>query len=252
MTRKKKRKYLQDGIYKTKFLKVIGPKLDEADRRELEASKLPTHRKEIISDTFWTDDEKRILNMWRQFYAIYEHLTDINSTIKYIKLNGLKTFLKKNDLTENEYLRFIYENHQIRVYSTLDIITIIGDLIYPTGLKPRNLNWKTFSESPKISSRKCAKILIEFQLKLDYIREERNKLIHYGGYKTKSIESIEAVTFDKKFLKSNFLITRFKSRRLNEVKNLEREMKSNYRICLYYTKQFLDSTTKEISLLKVG
>lgn len=221
------------------------------DRRTLEFEK--TRDMRIISTSFWTEDERKLFEIWNQIKEILNHVNDIDATVKYIKFKGLKTFLKKNELTENEYLRFIYENHLIRVSSTLDIIVKLGDIILVTGIPERQLNWYGFINHAKVKNLECAKVISELESKINHLRNERHKLIHYGGHKSELIESIESNTFDNKFLKgSPYLVTHYKRERARDLKRLERDMKSNYRLCVRHTKLFMNSFVRTINLLKVG
>lgn len=220
------------------------------DRRTLEFNR--TRDMSIISPSFWAKDEAKLFEIWYQIKAILNHVNDIEATIKYIKFKGLKTFLKKNELAENEYLRFIYENHLIRVSSTLDIIAQLGDIILVTGIPKRQLNWYTFINHSKVKKLECAKVISELESKINHLRTERHKLIHYGGLKSELIESIESNTFDKKFLKkSPYLVNHYRRERLRNLKRLERDMKSNYRLCILHIKLYMNSFVKTINLLKV-
>lgn len=239
------------GIASTNFFKSYSTKLNKAHNRQIKEYQ-STKDFKVFSESFWTKDEKRILEMWKQIEAIINHLNEIYSTVKYIKLKGLKTFLSKNGITENEYLRFMYENHLIRISSTPDICAILGDMILKTGISERQLNWYRFSNHPKVKGHKCAITLLELSNKLETLRRERHKIIHFGGHKSEIIESIESNTFDKRFLKiSPFLKKHFKTSRTNELRKLTREMKANFKICVKYTKAFLNSLTRDIDPINV-
>lgn len=247
-----KEKDAADRIVKGRFWRAFGPKFNKAHDRQILVYEL-TRDNTVFHDSFWTTDEKRLFEIWRQFKAILDHLFDIQTTIQYLKFKGLKAFLKKNGLAEIEYLRFIYENYQIRISSTPDIIAKLGDIIYRTGISERKLNWYRFITHGKVKNLKCSRLICELESKINHLRQERHKLIHFGGHKSQIIESIESNTFDKKFLKNSpFLTAHYKRERASELKRLERDMKTTYRLCVRYTKMILDSMAKEINLLKVG
>ena len=256
MTKKKARHRTKEqdlayGIVRTRFFKSYISKFNKAFDRQTIAFELTKDHK-VLVDSFFTEDEKKIFEMWKQIQAILNHLNDIYLTIKYIKLNGLKTLLNKNEIPENEYLRFMYENHLIRISSTPDICAMLGDIIFQTGISKRRFNWHKFVNNDKVKNHRSATVILELVGKLDSLSDERDRIIHFGGHKSQIIESIESNTFDKAFLKNSpFLQKHYKTSRIKELRKLTKDMKANFKVCVTYTKLFLNSLTDKILILKV-
>lgn len=186
--------------------------------------------------------ELRIQNIYSQVKAIELHLKDISTCLTYLRLKRIDPVLKSNKISKVDYIRFHYENHIIRVASTLDILAMLGNLIYETGLPERQINWDKFSTHEKIKNLTCGKVLKSFAAKIENIRKERHRIIHYGGHMNQIVQAIDMNTFDKKIFNQSYLSTYFFERkRVEETKKLEIEMKRNYALCLKYCKEFLDS-----------
>jgi Cthe_2314-like HEPN len=239
------------GIAGTRFFKSYSSKFNKAFDRQTIAYEL-TRDRNVFADSFWTEDEKKVFEMWKQIQAILNHLNDIYSTFKYIRLKGLKTFLKRNEITENEYLRFMYENHLVRISSTADICALLGDIVFQTGISKRRFNWYKYVNDKKVKNHKSAAVILALVAKLDSLSDERDRIIHFGGHKSEIIKSIESQTFDNKSFKiSPFLQRRFKTDRTKELRKLTKEMKANFKLCVRYTMMFMNSLTDEVKVLNV-
>jgi hypothetical protein len=256
VTNKNKRQQTKDkdlayGIASTRFFKCYIAKFNKAFDRQTNAYEV-TKNPNVFADSFWTEDEKKVFEMWKQIQAILNHLNDIYSTLKYVSLKGLKTILRKNEITENDYLRFIYESHLIRISSTADICALLGDIVFQTGTSKNRFNWYRYVNHKKVKNHKSAVVILELVNRLANLSDERHRIVHFGGHKSKLLDAIESQTFDNKYLDiSPFLLKRFKTYRTRELRNLTKEMKANFKLCVRYTKMFFNSLTDEVKALNV-
>lgn len=199
-----------------------------------------------------TPGEKRILRIYEQYKAIELHLKDTIATLTYLKLKGIDSLLKKNNIDKIDYIRFNYENHLIRVASLPDILSILGDIVYETGLPDREVNWNNFSKHKKVKNLECSTILINFASEIKNLRNERHRIIHYGGHKNELIETINNHTIDPKYFEGAPILKRqFQRTKVKEKKKLEDMIKHNHDLCLKCCIEFMNSLAddiKEISL----
>lgn len=244
---KKRDKKENSWIDRTIFWSALSPQFFETFQKQVEHYK----KTKSSSDDFLSEKDKRIRKIYEQFKALTSHLDDIQKTVTYFKLIGLTTFLKRNNIPQPEYFRFMYENHQIRVTSTLDICTKLGDLVYRTGIKEKYCNWYKFINHEKVKTKPCAKVLADFADRLYFLRLERNQIIHHGGYINETVNSINTYSFDKKDLNnSSILVPYFRSEKKKELRKLEKEMKMNYNSCFDYVRQFINSLADDIDKMK--
>ncbi|HSC54093.1 MAG TPA: hypothetical protein VLC98_10745 [Phnomibacter sp.] len=198
-----------------------------------------------------TLSEIKIRDIYDQIKVIELHLKDIATSLTYLRLKRIDPILKSNKIDKIDYIRFNYENHLIRVVSCPDILSILGNMVFETGLERRKINWDTFSKNKKNVNLKCSEILSSFAKEIDLIRKERQKIIHYGGHKNEIVESINNHTFNKKDIQDNVLSYYFEKKRVEETKRLEKEMKKNYNLCLKYCKDFISSLAGGIETINI-
>jgi hypothetical protein len=199
-----------------------------------------------------TVGEEKILRIYEQQKAVELQLKDILSTLTYLKLKKIDSILKHNSIDKIDYIRFIYENHLIRVASFPDILAILGDIVYEIGLIKRDINWNTFSRHPKVRSLNCSVILINFVNQTKNLRGERHRIIHFGGHKNEIIETINNHTIDSKYFQGfPILKRRFQNTRIKEKKKLEDMVTSNYKLCLKFSIEFLDSLANDIDKISL-
>ena len=198
-----------------------------------------------------TLSEIKIRDIYDQIKSIELHLNDIATSLTYLRLKRIDPILKSNKIDKIDFIRFNYENHLIRVVSCPDILSILGNMVFETGLERKKINWDTFSRNKKNINLKCSAILLSFANEIELIRKERHKIIHYGGHKNEIIESINNHTFNKNDLQSNVLSYYFEKKRLGETKRLEKEMKKNYNLCLKHCKDFVSSLAEGIENINI-
>lgn len=251
MTKERGRKKSSDWLDKTEFWRAFAPKLIKSFKKISENYKASNDENAYLRE-FWSDEVKIIFDTQQQVNAIKNHLKDINTTIDYLKFKGLRSFLMKNNVDEIEHLKFSYENHLVRVSSTPDICAKLGDIIYQPGISINRFNWYKFVTHKKTANLPCSKVLNQLVDKIDHIRDERHKVIHFGGHENELIKSIDSYTFDKEFLdRDQLLIEYFRKEKKKGLKRLQHNMTTNYKNCLSFTVSFLNTTADDIRQLKV-
>jgi len=174
----------------TKFWRAFSPKFIDRTTRQLNDDFHEKNRSKGRTIYFRPDTvgEKKILRIYEQQKAIELQLKDILTTLTYLKLKKIDPILKHNNIDKIDYIRFNYENHLIRVASFPDILAILGGIVYETGLAERDINWNTLSRHPKIKNLNCTVILTNFVNQIKNLRNERHRIIHFGGHKNEIIE----------------------------------------------------------------
>jgi hypothetical protein len=253
--KKSKEKNQSDNwVDATKFWRNFSPKFVERTTRQVRDDFDKKNSSKGRTTYFRPDTpgEKRILRIYEQYKAIELQLKDILTTVTYLKLKGIDSLLKQNSINKIDYIRFNYENYLIRVASFPDILSILGDTVYETGLPERDISWNSFTRHKKTQNLECSTILTNFATQIKNLRHERHRIIHYGGHKNEIIETINNHTIDPKYFK-DFPITKreFQRTRVKEKKKLEDIIMSNHDLCLKYTVAFMNSLADDIQKIEL-
>lgn len=238
----------------TRFWRTFAPKFVERINRQINDDFDERNRSKGRTVYFRPDTqgERKIQRIYEQYKAIELQLKDILTTLTYLKLKRIGPLLKQNNISRIDYLRFNYENHLIRVASFPDILAILGDLVYETGLKDRYINWNSFAKHKKTSNLKCSEVLKEFVNEISNLRDERHRIVHFGGHKNEIIESINTHTFEPSVFKGMPITKKnFHRTRLKEIKKLESMIWQNYNLCLSRTIEFMDALAVDIEKISL-
>lgn len=196
----------------------------------------------VIHTSKWNEFDQRIEKIQKRLTALINHLEGIRLTIHYLKLHNLDNFLSENEIPRSEYSKFIYDSHQIRMVSTLDILAKLGDLVYETKIPLRYCNWNSFVNHVVTKNTKTAQILDEFSTIIWTNKFERNQIIHSGDYTSPIINSIWSTEIDDNYLdKDSILKMYFKKAKSQNIEELISRMNKNYDQALKYSIDFVNS-----------
>ncbi len=188
----------------------------------------------------WSHQDKWLNEIFQKVQVLAYHLHDIRSIQNSTNLTGIDEFLKKNEIHDYYFLKYTYENHQIRVVSTLDICSKLGNTVFQLSIKERYCNWYQYiNELGK--SHNSSQILLDFANAIDQNRGERNSIIHTGDYVNEILDWYDTYSIDEEYLQDDLLINSFRKYRNIQRSNLDLKMSKDTEKCYNHSKRFLNS-----------
>ncbi|WP_425391091.1 Cthe_2314 family HEPN domain-containing protein [Ekhidna sp.] len=223
---------------KTNFWKEFSSRIGDTLKNSLSIDKegkpkhVPFHQR--------NNKDKWTLEIFQKIQILSYHLYDLRIIKNSTKLDGIDEFLKRNNVESYYFLKYTYENHQIRIVSTLDICSKLGNTVFQLGIKERYCNWLQFSNKLG-NAHFSSKVLLEFAKELDQNRGERNSIVHSGDYVNEILDWYDTYSIDEGYLRDNLLIESFKKNRDIQSAKLDAKMLKDTEKCYEYSEQFINS-----------
>ncbi|MFN8114475.1 MAG: Cthe_2314 family HEPN domain-containing protein [Bacteroidia bacterium] len=152
-------------------------------------------KSDIKYDDIGDDREKAVKRIFNRYINIHEHLEKIEKTPIYLDANELIPILKQKGIEEVEFYQYVFENFIIRITTTLDLCGKLGNEVYQLNIAEKDCNWHVFAHNKQMKETDCSKKLIEFSDYLNQTKAHRHTIIHYGGYKSEEVSSIDSTIY---------------------------------------------------------
>lgn len=183
-------------------------------------------------------DEQKYYQKTEKFLAIQSTLEDINKVFIFLKIDRNKILENYPEINSQEnYFKYHIENYIVRIYTIVDLIGKLGNLLYETKIPDDDCNCYKFKEKIKKDNIEIGKLIEDILDYIDEIKKRRNKKIHTGIIE---ITELNGISFWEDF--SEFLSPEFNYK--NPIINLINEENFNKMIQKLYS--FLDLLIEKI------
>ncbi len=152
-------------------------------------------KSDIAYDDMGDEREKTIKRIFNRYINIHEHLEKIEKTPIYLDTIELIPILKKKGIEDIEFYQYVFENFIIRITTTLDLCGKLGNEVYQLNIPEKDCNWHVFAYKKEMKETDSSKKLIEFSNYLNETKTHRHTIIHYGGYKSEEVSSIDSTIY---------------------------------------------------------
>lgn len=187
-----------------------------------------------------TQSELETYSKIEKFFAIQNTLNDINKVFTFLAIDKTKIVSIYPEIESQEnYFIYHIENYIIRIYTIVDLVGKLGNLLYQTGIQDEDCNCYKFKEKIKVQNIEIGKMLEDILLHVDLIKKRRHKKIHTGEIE---IDELKGISFWKdfsEFLPENFDFENPVLKEMNETRfqNMINELHA-----------FLDSLVEKINI----
>lgn len=148
-------------------------------------------------DSVGNVDEINYYEKAEKFWAIQNTLEDINKVFVFIEIDRSKIleFYPKIESQES-YFKYHIENYIIRVYTIIDLVGKIGNLLYETKIPDEDCNCYKFKEKIKKDRPEIAELIEDILKYADDRKKRRHKKLHTGNLE---IEELNGFSFWEDF-----------------------------------------------------
>lgn len=196
-----------------------------------------------------TDEELNYYKYAEKFWAIQSTLEDLDKVFVFIEIdrNNITKFYPKIETQEN-YFKYHLENYIIRVYTVIDLVGKLGNLIYKTNIPDEDCNCYKFKEKIKKERPEIADLLEDILQYADEKKRKRHKKLHTGKLE---IDELKGFSFWEDFgdvLPENFDYKNPILKLMNEehFKNMVDELRKYIVELINKINKFLDKSLEQI------
>ena len=152
-----------------------------------------------------TIEEQKYYEKAEKFLAIQSTLEDIKKVFIFLEIerNKILEVYPKIDSQES-YFKYHIENYIIRIYTIIDLVGKLGNLLYETGIPDDDCNGYKFKEKIKKENAEISELIEDILKFVEEIKKRRHKKIHTGEVE---ITELKGVSFWEDF--SEFLSPEF-------------------------------------------
>ena len=162
-------------------------------------------QKNLTFESVGTNDERNYYQKTEKFLAIQSTLDDLNKVFIFLEIERDKIIEIYPKINSQEgYFKYHIENYIIRIYTIIDLVGKLGNLLYETNILDDDCNCYKFKEKVKKENVEIGGILEDILKYVDEIKKRRHTKIHTGEVE---IEELIGISFWEDF--SNFLPKEF-------------------------------------------
>ncbi|SRR5690606_1657012 len=132
-----------------------------------------------------------IQSIYKRFNSLSDHVDELKRVIRFMQVNRSKiSLLYNDDLFEEEYYRYHYENWVIRLVTIPDICGKIGNLVLNLGIPEKYCNGYKFQDHDKVVSTDSSNSIRQLYKCIGSLMTDRHSKIHRGELPNNPTERI--------------------------------------------------------------
>ena len=137
--------------------------------------------KNIAFDSVGTIEEQLCFKKAEKFLAIQTTIQDIKKVFIFLNIDFNEILHVYPEIDSQEsYFKYHVENYIIRIYTIIDLVGKLGNLLYQTGIKDEDCNCYKFKERIKEENAEISDSIEDILKFVEKIKKRRHNKIHNG------------------------------------------------------------------------
>jgi hypothetical protein len=139
-----------------------------------------------------TINEKRTLRIFTLISNLFTIINDLK--LIYVLINKLpaKSYRKKHDISELDYIRLHYEVFIHKIHTVCELMKFIANEVLNIQLSHKDCNWANLIKNKEFNNSKCRKIIQEYYDDFKDLIESRHRNSHRGIYDDEKMDQVSA------------------------------------------------------------
>jgi uncharacterized FlaG/YvyC family protein len=196
-----------------------------------------------------TIEEQKCFKKSEKFIAIQNTLEDLNKVFIFLKIERNKILEIYPEIHSQEsYFKYHIENYIIRIYTIVDLVGKLGNLLYETNIPDDDCNCYKFKEKIKKENSEIGELLEDILKFIDEIKKRRHSKIHTGEVEIKELTRVSFWEDFSEFLPAGFDFDNPILKSMNETNfnNMVKELQEFLNSLVIKINIFLDKSVSKI------